>query len=135
MQGEEPQLTKDLEASIVCLPPQDYRVMVAWDPQLNQDVGWITVKQGVEFNFDSLQVRDFNLNIRASGVDGGAIKEYPSDRTIIDTKVSAMRDNKDVLKNSEKPQEKCQEEQFCELPLLKLHGPNNCLPPGYGSRV
>jgi len=132
--GEEPQLTKDLEASIVGLPPQDYRVLVGWDPQLNQDVGWITVRRGVEFNFDSLQVRDFNLNFRGLGVDGGAIKEYPSNRTITDTKLSVMHDNKDVLKNKEKPREKCLEEQFRELPPQKLHVPNDCLSPGYGSR-
>jgi len=123
--GEELQLTNDLEASIVGLPP-DYRVMVGWDPQLNQDVGWITVKRGVDFHFDSLQVRDFNLNFRGLGVDDGASQEYPSNSPSTDIKPTVMNDKKDVLKNSEKPYEKCQEDQICKLPL---YGPKTCLPP------
>jgi len=132
LQGEEPQLTNDLEASIVGLS-QDYRVMVGWDPQLNQDVGWITVKQGVQFNFDNLQVRDFNLNIRGFGEDGGASQEYPShSTTTTDTKLSVMHDKKDELKNSEKHLEKFPQEKVSELllPLQKLHGPNTYLLSG-----
>jgi len=118
-------LTKDLEASIVGLP-HDYRVMVGWDPQVNQDVGWITLKQGVEFNFDSLQVRDFNLNIRGFVFDGGdgASQEYPSSST--STTDTIMYGKQDVLKNSEKPKEMCPEEQVSEL---KLYGPKTCFLP------
>ena len=63
MPGEEPNLTEDLEASIVGLP-SDYCVMIGWDPQLNRDFGWITMKRGVELDFASLQIRDYNLNIQ-----------------------------------------------------------------------
>ena len=84
MPGEEPNLTEDLEASIVHLPP-DYRIMIGWDPQLNLDVGWITMKRGVEFDFASFQLRDYNLNIRGSESEVASL-ENSSNST--DTKLS-----------------------------------------------
>ena len=118
MPGEEPNLTEDLEASIVGLPPE-YRVMVGWDPQLNQDVGWITMKRGVDFDFASLQIRDYNLNIRGS-VSEVASQESFSNST--DTKFSLMYDDKEALKNNN-TMEESMGDQVSELPL---HIPSAC---------
>jgi len=63
MEFDEELLTKDLEVSVACLPT-DYRVHVGWDPQRNQDVGWITLKTGSTLDFSSLQLRDYNMNIK-----------------------------------------------------------------------
>ena len=97
MPVEEQNLTEDLEASIVCLPP-DYRVMVGWDPQLNRDVGWITMKRGVEFDFASFQIRDYNLNIRGSGSEVVGLK---SSTNSTDTKLSLMHDFKEALRSKD----------------------------------
>ena len=97
MPVEEQNLTEDLEASIVGLPP-DYRVMVGWDPQLNRDVGWITMKRGVEFDFASFQIRDYNLNIRGSGSEVVGLK---SSTNSTDTKLSLMHDFKEALRSKD----------------------------------
>ena len=97
MPVEEQNLTEDLEASIVCLPP-DYQVMVGWDPQLNRDVGWITLKRGVEFDFASFQISDYNLNIRGSGSEVVGLK---SSTNSTDTKLSLMHDFKEALRSKD----------------------------------
>ena len=120
MPGEEPNLTEDLEASIVGLP-SDYHVMIGWDPQLNQDVGWITMKRGVDFDFASLQIRDYNLNIRGS-VSEVASQESFSNST--DTKFSLMYDDKEALKNNN-TMEESMGDQLSELTLQIPSACNN----------
>jgi len=65
MEIDEEIITKDVEVSVACLP-KDYGVLVGWDPQQNQDVGWITLKLGTTRDFSSLQLRDYNMNVLLS---------------------------------------------------------------------
>ena len=109
MPREEPNLTEDLEASIVGLP-SDYCVMIGWDPQLNRDFGWITMKRGVELDFASLQIRDYNLNIQ------GSVSGLESSLNSTDVKLSLMHDNKETLKSDDNTMEESTGDQTCELP-------------------
>jgi len=64
MEIDEEIITKDVEVSVACLPKKDYSVLLGWDPQQNQDVGWITLKHGTTIDFSSLQLRDYNMNVK-----------------------------------------------------------------------
>jgi len=51
---------KDLEASLERVS-EDYQVFVGWDPENNQDVGWLSLEEGVKVDFNNFQLRDFRV--------------------------------------------------------------------------
>ena len=121
MPGEEPNLTEDLKASIVGLP-QDYRVMIGWDSQLNRDVGWITMKRGVELDFASFQIREYNLNIRGSGSE---VANLESSSKSTGSKLSLMHDDKETLENNDNTMEESTGDQVRELSLQRPNAFSN----------
>jgi len=67
LEDERSLITDDLCSGVADLPG-DYQLLVGWDPERSEDVGWITLKKGVVLDFNHFQLRDYNLHVGTSSL-------------------------------------------------------------------
>ena len=55
------QLLEELKGQVKDLDDDKFKVMLMWEPDTSEDVGWMIVRKDVEVDLSMFQVRDLNL--------------------------------------------------------------------------
>jgi len=60
------QLLEELKGQVQDLDDNKFKVMLMWEPDTSEDVGWMIVRKDVEVDLSMFQVRDLNLKTLVS---------------------------------------------------------------------